>query len=87
MRTLRTTATLEYEERQYTVVILFPPCGGIEYPKHAADFMWTEGNYDCDCNKSMFIQEQCDPNFQELDCGDSIRLVNLEMEYDEEDSE
>ncbi len=26
-------------------------------------FIWDEGNYACDCNRSKFIKEQCDRNF------------------------
>jgi hypothetical protein len=45
-----------------------------------ATFMWEEGNYSCDCNRSLFIQEYCDENFNkgtEMECGDSIKLVSL----------
>lgn len=41
------------------------------------DYMWEEGNYACDCNRSLFIQRQCDNSFPEMDCGDTIKLVSL----------
>ncbi len=47
-----------------------------EYERgHEIPFMWTEGNFSCDCNKSLFIQEQCDASFPEMECGDEIKLV------------
>lgn len=39
-------------------------------------YLWEEGNYSCDCNKSLFIQRQCDPNFPEMKCGDEIKLIS-----------
>ncbi len=40
-------------------------------------FIWEDGNYACDCNRSQFIQEQCDENFQELSCGHEIKLLGI----------
>ena len=43
------------------------------------DFMWTDGNYSCDCNKSLFIKNCCfgESDFKEMNCGDEIKLLNL----------
>ena len=42
------------------------------------DFMWTEGNYACDCNKRLFIARARKEKEPELNpCGDSIRLERL----------
>ena len=43
----------------------------------SVSFRWEEGNQSCDCNRSTLIQLQCDPNFPEMECGDSIKLINL----------
>lgn len=48
-------------------------------PLDGARFMWEEGNYSCDCNKSLFIQRQCDPSFPDMHCGESIELVSLDQ--------
>ena len=53
---------------------------GYGYEKSSARFMWTDGNYGCDCNRSLFIQRQCDESFPEMECGDSIELTKLEIE-------
>jgi hypothetical protein len=53
---------------------------GFGYPPSAASYMWEEGNYSCDCNKSLFIAEQCDPSFSERDCGDEIALASISVE-------
>lgn len=44
----------------------------------ASAYMWTEGNYGCDCNKRLFMaraqgREEPDPN----PCGESIVLESL----------
>lgn len=59
-------ATLEYKGVRYTVSIVpsFP-------------YMWEEGNYGCDCNRSTFIQQQCDPAFPLMECGETIALASL----------
>lgn len=52
---------------------------GYEDIEHA-EYMWEEGNYSCDCNKSLFIQRNCDESFnygEEMPCGDKIELVSL----------
>lgn len=41
-------------------------------------FMWTEGNWGCDDNKSLFIMEQhTNLGMSELPCGNAIKLVSL----------
>lgn len=42
-------------------------------------FMWEEGNFNCDCNKSLFIRRQVDDKFPELPCGDRIELVKIKI--------
>lgn len=84
-------ATLEYEGKQYTI--------GMEWGRHPGDtdeeyrghayYMWTDGNYGCDCNRFAFIsydyddypgEEDEDGNFR---CGETIKLVSLVLDgYD-----
>jgi hypothetical protein len=40
--------------------------------------MWTDGNVGCDCNRSLVIQRQCDPDLPDLDCGEDVILLALE---------
>jgi hypothetical protein len=35
-----------------------------------ADYMWTEGNYSCDCNRALFFYN-CGPESDDRACGDS----------------
>jgi hypothetical protein len=63
---------LAYKGKQYTVKDIY--AANVE----DADYMWTLGNYSCDDNRSIFIQDQCDPDFPYLDCGDTIELVKME---------
>lgn len=63
-----------------SVTFTFVPDGDdYDDPWHVL-FMWTEGNFGCDCNKSLFIQRQCDDDFPDRDCGDDIALVSLVAE-------
>lgn len=49
-----------------------------EYEESAAEYMWRDGNYGCDCNRSLFIARNCDEDFPEMPCGETIELVSLE---------
>lgn len=40
------------EERVYKETI---PEGWTDDPEGAAEFMWTDGNYACDCNRVLFF--------------------------------
>lgn len=58
-------------------------------PFEVAEYMYTEGNYGCDCNRSMFLADYCGVDFQghensiyehgewALNCGNEIELVSL----------
>ena len=55
---------------------------GYEYPEEQAIFMFEEGNYSCDCNRSLFIQDEYGENaIDELDCGEEIKMLNYHLEY------
>jgi hypothetical protein len=69
--------TLAYKGHVYR----FPYDFGLEYPSDSARFMWTDGNYGCDCNRADFIRDYCDPDFPELPCGDEIKLLDLQVEF------
>ena len=79
LRHRRTVAviTLAYAGHIYR----FPYDFGNEYPEDSARFMWTDGNYGCDCNRALFIAEYCDPEFPEMDCGDEIAVLDLQVEF------
>ena len=71
-------ANLKYKDMVYTIHCDF----GYEYPEEQAIFMFEEGNYSCDCNRSLFIQEEYGENaIDELDCGEEIKMVNYHLEY------
>lgn len=69
--------TLKYQDKIYTYEDNF----GKEYPENMVRFQYEENNYSCDCNRSLFIQRYCDESFLEMDCGNEIELVNLEIVY------
>ncbi len=43
---------------------------------YLSEFMFEEGNYSCDCNRSLFIQAT-DPSFPAYECGETIKLVDF----------
>jgi len=45
---------------------------------HMAEYQYTDGNYGCDCNRSLFIARHCDPDFPDMECGETIELLRLE---------
>lgn len=51
---------------------------GYGYPPSAAEYMFQDGNYSCDCNKSLFLQE-AGHDVQEGDCGDEIMLDSFRV--------
>ncbi len=42
-----------------------------------AIWLWEEGNFGCDCNRSQFIKEQCDMDFPLLECGETIDMTSF----------
>lgn len=72
----RTVASVVFEHNSHIYVTQND--FGYEYPKSAVHYMYEDGNYSCDCNRSAFIQA-IDPAFPELECGSEIKLVNLQV--------
>lgn len=71
-------ADLKYKDMVYTIHCDF----GYEYPEEQAIFMFEEGNYSCDCNRSLFIQDEYGEDaIDELDCGEEIEMLNYHLEY------
>jgi hypothetical protein len=70
--------TVKYRNRKYFFEFDF----GYEYPEENACYMFFDGDYSCDCNLSLFIQQEGGhPEFPELGCGDEIQIVNFDIEY------
>lgn len=68
----------EYDGKVYSYEYDF----GYEYPADSAEYMFTDGNYGCDCNRSDFIRE-ANPDFPNCDCGHLITLKSFKIEYRE----
>lgn len=67
-----------YEDRKFTLHYDF----GYEYPEDSAIFMFEEGNYSCDCNRSLFIRDKYgEDSIPELNCGCKIELLQYHFEY------
>ena len=69
------TATLKLPDgRTHNITHNF----GYGYPVESAEFMFEEGNYSCDCNKSLFLQEQ-GFDIDEQPCGDEIEILSYNI--------
>ena len=70
----------KYKEKEFNIRFNFE----IEnYPEDAAIWMFTEGNYACDCNRSLFIRQQFgEDSIPELKCGDEIELLEYHVEHE-----
>lgn len=51
---------------------------GYGYPYDSARFTFTDGNYSCDCNRSLFISESY-PDVAELECGELITVRDFSV--------
>jgi hypothetical protein len=74
----RTIAIVDfyYNGKEYNIEKDF----GYEYEEESARFMFFDGNYSCDCNRSLFISRKYE-EFPELDCGDLIQMISFKIEY------
>jgi hypothetical protein len=71
--------TFRYQDKEFILRFNFEIK---DYPEDAAIWMFTEGNYSCDCNRSLFIRRQFGEDaIPELPCGDTIKLLNYYIEH------
>lgn len=70
--------TFKYKDKEYVLHYDF----GYEYPEDSAIFYFTDGNFGCDCNRSLAIRwEYGEDAIPELNCGDEIKMLNYHVEY------
>lgn len=76
---MKYTITLEYQGKTYSFIDEFndSPRGD---PDHNAVYCYTEGNFGCDCNRSEYIIYYCAPDFPDMECGDTIKLISITRE-------
>ncbi len=66
--------TLQHEGREYVIE------DDHDWTEEGADYMWSEGNFSCDCNRRLFIARQTDPDGDShFPCGETVELVRLEL--------
>jgi hypothetical protein len=79
----RTVAKIvfKYEGKKYPYEYDF----GYGYPESSAEYMFNDGNYSCDCNRSLFLSEKyegfLDEEGNEFDCDDEIEMISFEVEF------
>jgi hypothetical protein len=47
---------------------------GYGYDTESAHYMWKEGNYSCDCNRSLFLNREYPEVVVAEECGDTIKM-------------
>ncbi len=62
---------LRYKRKTYTIK------DGYFDTASDARYMYEDGNYSCDDNRSLFINVQCDKDFPLLACGETIQLISI----------
>lgn len=69
-----------YREKTYQFEYDF----GYGYSVESAKYMFEDGNYACDCNKSIFLGEFYPEDFsEELECGELISIARLNIRFDD----
>lgn len=70
--------TFKYKEKEFIIHYDL----GYEYPADSAEFYFTDGNFGCDCNRSLAIRwEYGEDAIPFLDCGDEIEMTEYHIEY------
>jgi hypothetical protein len=77
------SATFSYKGEQFVVQMDWFPWSDrhdtLEETFALAEYMFTEGNYSCDCNRSLFIGRHASADLPEMECGEEIELICLEV--------
>ena len=63
---------MKYKGKDYNYEYDF----GFGYPIESAHYMFEDGNYACDCNRSSFLS-RIYPEIEEKDCGDEIEMLDF----------
>ena len=48
-----------------------------EYTQEASTFIWSEGNFKCDCNRQLFFNRAKGEPDEDVECGEGKFSVNL----------
>lgn len=72
--------TFKYKDKEFVIHYDL----GYEYPEDSAEFYFTDGNFSCDCNRSLVIRrEYGEDAIPELGCGDEIEMIEYHFEYED----
>ncbi len=54
---------------------------GYAYGAESAKFMFEDGNYGCDCNRSLFLNRKYGKECPTKECGYEIEITEFSVEY------
>lgn len=66
-----------YNNKEYKIEYNF----GDDYPTETAEFIFTDGNYSCDCNRSIIINEKYHSFPITEICGNNIKMIDFQLEF------
>lgn len=70
--------TFKYKDKEFIIHYNL----GYDYSEDDAIFYFTQGNFGCDCNRSLAIRwEYGEDSMPELGCGCEIELLDYHIEY------
>lgn len=69
--------TFRYQDKDYILDYDF----GYEFSEEDAVYIFTLGNFGCDCNRSTFLRCKYGDAVPDLGCGSEIELVDYHFEY------
>lgn len=72
--------TFNYKDKEFTIHYDL----GYEFPEDSAEYYFTDGNFGCDCNRSLAIRwEHGEDAIPELNCGHEIKMTDYHIEYED----
>ncbi len=77
---VREVAVLEYQGKEYQECYeaerakVPAPCS-LREAAHSMEYMWTEGNYSCDCNRALFVSRAGGAIPENVPCDNGVDHV------------
>jgi hypothetical protein len=47
-----------------------------------SEFLWTDGNFGCDCNRELFFEDANDPEFENTKCSKGRFVIDKAIDVE-----
>ena len=71
------TLTFRYQGKEYTLEEKGRDVGGKPWEAQDLNYIWTEGNFSCDDNRSIFLSQKYEDVEELHECGHQICLYSI----------